>query len=181
VDNDKKLMEKFIIQTTRLSLRQLTADDAMHFYELNNDPEVIRYTGDLPFNDPQDAHHFLERYNQYEKYGYGRWAVILKQTGEFIGWCGLKFEPELAETDLGFRFFKRHWNKGYATEAATACVRHGFEVLHLKRMVGRAMEENAASVRVLEKAGFHFLKKIEFEKHPGLLFYLDSYELEVPM
>lgn len=173
-------MNHFLIETPRLGLRPLTPNDSLDFFELNNDPEVIRYTGDPPFSDLEEARSFLENYDQYERYGYGRWAVILKKTGEFIGWCGLKFMPDLDETDLGFRFFRKHWNKGYATESAMACIEYGFGKLGLKRIVGRAMEANKASVKVLEKTGFHFLKKIDFEEHPGLYFYLDYYEMPDP-
>ena len=164
----------FIIETNRLKLRELTPADAQHFFDLNADLEVIKFTGDPPFENVGAAREFLENYDQYEKYGYGRWAVILKETGEFTGWCGLKYLPELDETDLGFRFFRRHWNKGYATESALACIEFGFKKLKLKRIVGRAMAANSASVRVLEKTGFEFVKEMEFEEHPGLYFSLDA-------
>lgn len=173
-------MNQFVIETPRLGMRRLTPHDAQHFFNLNSDPEVIRYTGDAPFEDVAEARWFLENYDHYKKFGYGRWAVLLKETGEFIGWCGLKFMPELGETDLGSRFFRCHWNKGFATEAAKACVEYGFEKLGLKRIVGRAMEANAASIRVLQKAGLHFLKKIDFDEHPGLYFFINCYEVEEP-
>jgi [ribosomal protein S5]-alanine N-acetyltransferase len=164
----------YLIETNRLGLRELTPGDARHFYDLNADPEVVKYTGDPPFKSLEAARNFLENYDQYQQYGYGRWAVILKETGEFIGWCGLKYLPELDETDLGFRFFRKHWNRGFASEAARACVDFGFKKLKLKRIVGRAMAANAASVKVLEKTGFVFEKEMEFEEHPGLYFSLDA-------
>ncbi len=168
----------YLIETSRLGLRELTPGDARHFLDLNADPEVVKYTGDPPFESIESAKDFLEKYDQYEKYGYGRWAVILKKSGEFLGWCGLKYLPELDESDLGFRFFRKYWNQGYATEAAKACIEFGFKKLNLKRIVGRAMAANVASVRVLEKCGFHFLREIDFEQHPGKYFYLDVYELD---
>lgn len=165
---------KFLIETERLGLREFSPADAVHFYHLNADPEVIKYTGDPPFGSIGDARGFLEKYDAYEKAGYGRWAVILKDTEEFIGWCGLKYLPELDETDIGFRFFQKHWGKGYATEAAIACVDYGFKTLKLKRIVGRAMSANLASVRVLEKAGLKLAGEMIFEEHPGLYFILDA-------
>lgn len=165
---------KVVTETNRLLLRELEPADAEAFFGLNADPEVVKYTGDRPFESIDAARHFLENYDQYEKFGYGRWAVILKETGEFIGWCGLKYTPELEETDLGFRFFRRFWGRGYATEAAQACINFGFSHFKLKRIVGRAMAANIASVRVLEKTGFKFEKEMEFEAHPGLYFRLEA-------
>ncbi|MCB0572881.1 MAG: GNAT family N-acetyltransferase [Phaeodactylibacter sp.] len=159
-----------ILETSRLWLRAFAVTDAPHFFELNNAPETIRYTGDLPFESVEAARQFLEAYNQYEQYGYGRWAVLLKPSGQWIGWCGLKYSPELQETDIGFRFFPRYWGQGYATEAARACLDYGFGPLGLDRIVGRAMKDNKASVRVLEKIGLRFWKEFDFEKHPGLYF-----------
>ncbi len=164
------ITEPFIIETTRLLLRPFREEDAPAFFELNEDPEVIRYTGNRPFHDVEEARRFLREYDEYEKYGYGRWAVLLKPGREFIGWCGLKYISELQETDLGFRFFQRHWGKGYATEAGRACVDYGFSVLGLAMIVGRAMKENQASIRVLEKCGMAFWKEFDFMEHPGLYF-----------
>ena len=111
---------KIITTTTRLYLREKTADDAENAYLLNLDPDVIKYTGDPPFESIEAARIFLQNYNHYTKYGFGRWAVIDKENDEYLGWCGLKYSADLNEYDIGFRFFKRHWNKGYATEAAQA-------------------------------------------------------------
>ncbi len=143
-----------IAQTSRLYLRDLTPQDAENFYHLNLDPEVIQYTGDAAFNSIEEAKTFLENYDHYEKYGFGRWAVIRLSDKAFLGWCGLKYAPELDEVDLGFRFFKKYWNQGFATEAATLCLELGFKQFRLKRIVGRAMSENLASIRVLAKLGF---------------------------
>src|SRR5690606_3936912 len=109
---------KHILQTNRLFLRELTPSAAKHFLELNGNPNVIKYTGDNAFADIKDAESFLLNYKDYELNGYGRWAVIRKDDGAFIGWCGLKFVESVGETDIGFRFFEEYWNKGYATESA---------------------------------------------------------------
>ncbi len=165
---------KKIIETNRLYLRELTIEDAENFYLLNADEEVIKYTGDNAFESIEKAKAFLENYNPYQEYGYGRWAVIDKSNEEFLGWCGLKFSPELKETDIGFRFFKKHWNKGYATESAKACLDYGFEKLKIKTIVGRAMELNKASIKVLEKIGMTFVGKFEFHLHDGVLFKINN-------
>ncbi|MBC7873561.1 MAG: GNAT family N-acetyltransferase [Ferruginibacter sp.] len=165
-----------IIETDRLLLRTFTLYDAPLIYELNLDPEVIRYTGD-PVRDLHHAQQVLEQtiLPQYALYGHGRWAVHVKPdldpiaTG-FIGWCGLKARPERKEIDLGYRFMKKAWCKGYATEAAFACLKYGFERLHLQRIVGRAMPQNTASLRVLEKCNMQYLGEEEVDEHPAITY-----------
>ncbi len=165
---------KPILQTPRLLLRELNIKDAQNFYELNRNPNVIKFTGDLPFDSVSAAEKFLKNYKDYEKNGFGRWAVIEKESGEFLGWCGLKFDGK--ETDIGFRFFEEHWNKGFATESAKACLEYGFEELGLAEIIGRAMKENLGSVKVLEKIGLKFIKEMEFELHPGVLYRIQKDE-----
>lgn len=165
---------KTILQTNRLLLRELTPGDAKNMYLLNLDPEVIRYTGDGPFASEPEARLFLENYDQYEKYGMGRWAVIRKSDETFLGWCGLKYSPDAGECDIGFRFFRKHWGQGYATEAAKACLEYGFDTLNLPTIVGRAMCDNLASVRVLEKIGLRYHCDVDFEGQPGVVYSLDK-------
>lgn len=160
-----------IIETERLVLRTFTVDDAPLIYELNLDPDVTRYTGD-PIKDLHHAQLILEQtiLPQYALYNHGRWAVHIKPgidsvvTG-FIGWCGLKNRPERNEIDLGYRFMKQAWGKGYATEAAFACLKYGFEKLAMPRIVGRAMSQNAGSIRVLEKCGMQYIGEEIVDEH----------------
>ena len=157
-----------ILETDRLLLRTFTKEDAPLLYELNHDPEVIRYTGD-PIKDMDHAQEVLEQIilPQYALYNHGRWAVLVKQGLEFIGWCGLKTRPERNEVDLGYRFMQQVWGKGYATEAAFACIKYGFEKLHLPRIVGRAMPGNIGSIRVLEKCGMVYIGEEVVDDHPA--------------
>ena len=160
-----------ILQTQRLFLREFSPDDDQHFYNLNYDPEVIKYTGDRAFRTVQEARSFLENYDQYRKFGFGRWAVIDKKEHGFLGWCGLKYDASLDETDIGFRFAKKHWNQGFATEAAKACLAYGFDKCNLKIIVGRAVKENTASVKVLEKLGMEFDRELDFfHGHTGVAY-----------
>lgn len=159
---------KTILQTPRLILRELSVDDAENFYALNSNPNVVKYTGDPPFHSISEAEEFLKNYNPYAAYGYGRWAVIEKETGKFIGWCGLKFDGK--ETDIGFRFFEEHWGKGFATESAKACLDYGFTKLNLEEIIGRAMHKNLGSIRVLEKIGMKYESEMECALHPGVLY-----------
>lgn len=158
-----------IIETNRLVLRTFTTGDASLIYELNLDPDVTQYTGD-PVRDEQHGLEILEKVilPQYALYNHGRWAVLIKPGLEFIGWCGLKTRPERNfEIDLGYRFFKHTWGKGYATEAAFATLKYGFETLRLKRIVGRAMPANIGSLRVLEKCGMTYIGDEIVDDHPA--------------
>lgn len=163
---------KLIAQTTRLLLRELTPDDAQDFFWLNEDPEVIRYTGDSSFGSVEKAKDFLENYQAYQLTGMGRWAVISRETETFLGWCGLKLEDGIC--DLGFRFHKRYWNRGFATEAALASLELGFNTLGQQEIIGRALRENTASIRVLEKVGMVFSHEFPAHGDVGKWFVLDK-------
>ncbi|WP_333853087.1 GNAT family N-acetyltransferase [Epilithonimonas sp.] len=166
---------KEILKTERLLLRELNPDDAENFYKLNLNPNVIKYTGNSAFKDIDEAKEFLENYQDYKINGFGRWAVIEKSNNEFLGWCGLKYDKILDETDIGFRFFEEHWNKGFATESAKACIDFGFENLNLKSIVGRAMKENIASIKVLEKIGLKFEREFDFDKNnKGVIYKIEK-------
>lgn len=167
-----------MIETLRLVLRPLTIDDSHNFYNLNNDPEVIQYTGDVPFESEKDALEFLENYDQFIKYKTGRMAVIKKDDQAFIGWCGIKFDPSSGEYDLGFRFFKKYWNQGFASEAAKASLKYGFETLQIPLILGRAMEQNVASIKVLEKCGMKCIGKMDCAAHPGVLFQINKSDFQ---
>jgi RimJ/RimL family protein N-acetyltransferase len=165
-----------VIETERLLLRTFTLEDAELVFELNKDPEVIRYTGD-PLRDLAHAKEVLEKVilPQYALYNHGRWAVVVKpgldpdNTG-FIGWCGLKARPERNEIDLGYRFMKKSWGRGYATEAAFACLNYGFSKLKINRIVGRAMPQNIPSLKVLEKCGMQYVGEEVVDEHPAITY-----------
>ena len=156
-----------IIETNRLLLRTFTEEDAALIYELNLDPDVIRYTHD-PIKDQAHASEILEKViiPQYVLYNHGRWAVHVRSTLEFLGWCGLKYRSELNEIDLGYRFKKEGWGKGYATEAAWATIQYGFEKIGLQRIVARAEIDNIGSWKVLEKCGMTYIGDGEVDGYP---------------
>lgn len=148
---------KIILETPRLICREFTVDDGEQAYLLNADAEVLKYTGDSPFESIEAAKTFLENYPDYKKNGFGRWAVIRKDDEQFLGWCGLKSYDGIV--DIGYRFAKRFWNQGYATESAAACMEYGFSTLQLREIIGRAEKENIASIRVFHKLDMQFLKE----------------------
>jgi ribosomal-protein-alanine N-acetyltransferase len=146
-----------IIETDRLLLRTFTEDDATLLFELNSDPQVTVYTLDLMIDLAQAKKVINEVIiPQYILYNHGRWAVHLKSDLGFIGWCGLKYISGRNEIDLGYRFMKKFWGKGYATEAALASLQYGFNRLNLEKIIGRALPGNLVSIRVLEKCGMQY-------------------------
>lgn len=161
---------KIILETERLYLREFKISDAIFLFKLNEDLDVLKYTGDVPFNSVYDAKLFLNDYNDYKKNGFGRWAVCLKKTHDFIGWCGLKKDITNFEVDLGFRFYKNQWGKGYATEAGLACIQYGFNTLTLNKIIGRAFIKNKASIQVLKKCNFKLVKNFIYHHQPAYLF-----------
>ena len=161
---------QLLFESPRLYFRNITVADAPMFYELNADNDVIRYTGDTAFENIEAAKTFILNYKDYELHGIGRWAMVLKSTHEILGWCGLKYLPELAEVDLGYRLFKKHWNQGFATEGSLACLKYGFEEKNYAEIVGRAWKINGSSIRVLEKCGLIFWKDAIFDGQSGSYF-----------
>ena len=166
-------LPSYVCETPRFWLREIIPDDAPVFFDLNSDPDVVRYTGDGPFASVQAAHDFLTGYDHYARYAMGRWAVISKTDGECAGWCGLK-TLENGETDLGYRLFKKDWGKGIATETSEAVLRYGFETLGLSEIIGQVDPANVASIRVLEKLGMKQVGETTIGATPALKYSLRS-------
>lgn len=139
------------MKTPRLTLREWDTNDAAFLFQLNNDAEVLRYTGDAPFASQTAALAFIKSYANYQADGFGRWLVEDKSTKEPLGWCGLK--KHHWGVDLGFRFSRASWGQGKATEAAREAIAFARKQ-GLTRLYARADRDNAASLRVLEKLGF---------------------------
>lgn len=171
---------RFHRQTARLVLRELLPDDAPALFLLNEDPEVLRYTGDLPFASELHAREFLIDYpsTSYLRDGHGRWACLSRATGELLGWCGLRTHDS-GEVDLGYRLFARCWGRGYATEAAAACLDVGFDELRLPEIVARAADANVASLRVIAKLGMQRREAVRCHGLASALFALRSEQWSV--
>ena len=156
------------LETKRLFFRELITSDAEALFELDSNPEVHRYLGNNPVTSIGQVEAAITNIRkQYKDNGIGRWAAILKDTGEFIGWAGLKLENNINGQeryyDLGYRFIQRFWDKGYASEASKAFVEYGFNVLKLEKINAFTDADNAASRRVLEKAGLDFVNFFDYD------------------
>lgn len=140
-------------ETERLEHRPFTGDDAETVFALNGNPEVMRFTGETLCPSIDAARELIENYPDFDTVGYGRWACVLKETQRVIGFCGLKYLADLGTTDVGYRFLPEYWGQGLATEACIASLDFGFQTIGLDEIIGLVLPENAASIRVLEKAG----------------------------
>lgn len=163
---------KTSIETERLLLRELLASDDAGMFELDSDPLVHRYLGNAPLTDISQSREIIKAVqHQYVENGIGRWAVILKETDEFLGWCGLKLEKNVngheQYYDLGYRFIRKHWGKGYGYESAKAFVDFGFNELNIDTICAAFEHGNAGSQRIMEKCGMHFVNDFLHEGHHG--------------
>lgn len=149
-----------IFQTPRLLFRQFTEADAPLVYQLNSNPEVVKYLHEPVLQNETEARKvILDIILPQYKNNLGRWAVHMESNNDFVGWCGLKYYAATGETDLGYRFKQQVWGEGFATEAATYTLDHGFKELNLSLIIGRAHVQNLASLKVLEKIGMQFVKE----------------------
>ena len=155
------------LQTERLYLRPLTLADAADYWPLVRDPEVLRHVGEAPCASLDAVRELLrdKPLADYAKHGYGRLAVTTREDGRFVGWCGLKYLPELGEVDIGYRFLRDCWGRGYASEAGAAVLRQGFGQLGLRRIVGLVVPDNLASARVLQKLGLRHERRLRLPLH----------------
>jgi RimJ/RimL family protein N-acetyltransferase len=155
---------KTLIETERLLLREIGPGDKSDLFALHSLPEVQKYTGEavvVSIGEIEKA--IQERIDHYRQFGFGRWAVILKDGMQFAGWAGLLHLPEFGEIDLGYRFLPQYWGSGIATEASRAILRYGFETFNLNRIIAIAMKENIGSIRVMEKVGMEFYQFAPYE------------------
>ncbi len=159
---------KIFLQTERLILREILTSDEDGMFELDSDKDVHKYLGNQPFTKIEESREMIRFIRkQYEDNGIGRWAMINKETNEFMGWTGLKLMKDLTNChinyyDLGYRLIKRFWGKGYATESAKASVSYGFSALKLNEIYGMADVNNKESRQVLEKAGLKYVEDFDF-------------------
>jgi RimJ/RimL family protein N-acetyltransferase len=153
------------LETDRLVLRRFTEADADLLVELDDDPEVMRFiTGGRATPREEVENEVLPAFfGYYERFeGYGFWAAIERASGAFIGWFHFRPAPGAAsdEPELGYRLRSSAWGKGYATEGSRALIHKGFTELGVTRVVAETMAVNAASRRVMEKAGLTFVRSV---------------------
>ncbi len=157
------------IETERLLLRELLLSDVDVMFELDSNPNVHLFVGNNPVKNIEQSVeyiHFVQK--QYKDFGTGRWAVILKETNEFLGWSGIKFITDEINGhtnfyEIGYRFIEKHWGKGYATEAGKAFVDYAFNEMKVDALYAYADAGNENSRKILEKLGLRYVNSFEYE------------------
>ncbi|SEL41579.1 ribosomal-protein-alanine N-acetyltransferase [Aquimarina amphilecti] len=159
---------KVHIETERLILRDLEEYDVEGIFELDSDPEVHEFLGKKPIKTIEEARQVIKFIRtQYKENGIGRWAIIDKETKDFIGWAGLKYEQGLRKEfnyyDLGYRLRKKYWGIGIATETAIESLKYGFDKLDLEEIGAAADINHLASNSILKKIGLRFVDRFDYE------------------
>lgn len=151
-----------VLETERMILRWMTAEDAAFMLELLNDPLWIRFIGDRGARTLDDARQYIEKgpAASYARHGFGLYLTELKSSGAPIGICGLIKRDSLEDVDVGFAFLPPYRGQGFAFEAASAVVSHGRSAFGLTRIVAVTDPENQKSIRVLEKLGLRFERMV---------------------
>jgi RimJ/RimL family protein N-acetyltransferase len=152
------------LETQRLILREFQLKDVPELAPILADPQVIQFspTGVLSVAQTQAK---IENFiTAYQKFGFGKWAIILKESNTLIGYCGIAIEhiDYKTEPEIGYRLDSKFWGQGIATEAAAATLQYGFQQFQVPYILGIVERANAASVRVLEKLGMQHKRETIF-------------------
>jgi [ribosomal protein S5]-alanine N-acetyltransferase len=154
-----------ILETPRLILRPFEKSDAKELFEMDKNPNVHTYLWQKPVENIEEVYAYIEMVQkQYDERGIGRFSTILKETGELIGWTGIKFVNDHVENgntnfyDYGYRLNEKFWNKGYASEASVAWLNYAFNQMNINEIHAYTHAENGASNHVLQKVGFNFME-----------------------
>ncbi len=154
----------YLIETKRLGLRKLTKEDASTLHEILGDRATMKYYP-APFSLEAVENWVNRSIESYHQNGFGLWAVILKESGLFIGQCGISLQniDESVVPEIGYHFNKAYWNRGYATEAAEASLQYGFQNFDFESIFIHTYIKNTPSQRIAQKIGMKKVK--EYEKH----------------
>ena len=162
---------EFPLETERLLIRPMLPGDAEGLWEMLADPSTWEYIGPPDVRSLDDARALVERKAAYhDQHGFAIWTVIERASGLAIGDCGLQLLEGGPEVELGYHMSRGVRGRGYTTEAARACLEAGFEHLGLERIVAVAWPENAASIRVMEKAGMRFVGRGRHYGHETVVY-----------
>lgn len=155
-----------IIQTKRLILRPWKKEDFGPFAQLNNDPRVMEYFPGLISREESDrfANSIIA---DFQKYGWGFWAVSLINGADFIGFIGLRYDdfdaPFTPAVEIGWRLAHEFWHCGYATEGAKAALNYGFKTIGLNEIISFTAVQNMRSRAVMERIGMRHQESDDFD------------------
>mgnify|MGYP000468792821 FL=1 len=163
---------EFYLETEKLILREIQESDVDGMFELDSNRNVHLYLGNSPITTKKEAEiniNFIKQ--QYKERGIGRFAVIEKSSGNFIGWSGLKLNSGEKEAlndvqnfiDIGYRFIPKYWRKGYGLESAITCLKYGFNTMKYNSIYGAADIKNIGSNKILQKIGLQFVNEFDYK------------------
>lgn len=144
-----------ITETSRLILRELTLEDVDALHAIMGDPQIMAFSL-YGTRTREEVHGIIEtQLSEYQQRGYGNWAVVEKDSNQFVGFCGLRPQTVEGETqaEIAYRFNKAWHGKGLATEAARAVRDHAFQALGMDKVISIIEPQNIPSIRVAEKNG----------------------------
>lgn len=140
-----------ILETDRLILRRLTADDLGELVTIQADPDLERFLG--RFDEAGMASWLGEVDASWAERGYGRLGLVERDTGRLVGRSGIMFVEQFAAPELGWTLRREAWGHGYATEAARACLQWGFSALGMTRIISLIERTNERSLEVAKRLG----------------------------
>jgi RimJ/RimL family protein N-acetyltransferase len=161
-----------LIETERLALRPLAMGDLDEFVALHRDPEVVRFVRTLDRAQAEERLRTNER--EWEERGHGLFAILDRLDGRLLGRVGLKYWPQFQETEAGWLLNRDAWGRGYATEAARACVDWGFATLSVTYFTAMIHPQNVRSTRVAQRLGFQPLREDVLLEDPVVVYALSA-------
>lgn len=152
------------LETPRLVLRDFQQEDLHQLAPILANPQVMEFSPTGILSVSQVRAKIDSFITSYKEFGFGKWAVIIKESNMLIGYCGIAVEQidEVDEPEIGYRLDPEFWGRGFATEVALATIQYGFEQLKFPYILGIVERENVVSVKVLEKLGMKFKKETLF-------------------
>ena len=150
------------METNRLILREMTENDFEALHAIFSDPETMQYYP-APFDEEKTRSWIMRNQNRYAECGFGLWAVVLKETGRVIGDCGVTMQNIHGQIlpEIGYHIHKDHQRRGYASEAARACMDFVFEQTPYEAVYSYMKYLNAASYGVAMKNGMRFIEEYD--------------------
>jgi [ribosomal protein S5]-alanine N-acetyltransferase len=153
---------KIVIETKRLFLQEFTTEDSAFILELLNTPDWIRFIGDRGVRTIEEAEQYLFNgyMKSYQTHGFGFYKVVIKESNQPIGICGIIKRDYLEDVDIGFAFLPQFVGKGHGFEASRATLAYTFNTLKIKRVIAIVDPENVVSIGLIKKIGLVFEKMI---------------------
>lgn len=153
-----------VLETERLYLREMKQSDFNSLCKILQNKDTM-YAHEGAFSDDEVQEWLDRQISRYQKWNFGLWAVILKETDKMIGQCGLTMQPwkDAEVLEIGCLFERLYWHNGYATEAAKACKKYAFEILKADEVCSIIRDTNIASQNVAKRNGM--IKKDTWTKH----------------